>query len=249
LLILIIAAALAVGCFLYIRSQAGFSSEAGPEPRKPQPGIDLTNLEAKAAQGDAQAQTELGRAYAQGLGVKTDYKQAARWYGKAASNGNLEAELAFGELCLAGQAGRQDADAAIRWLTQAAQEGSAAAQYDLGYMYERGQKVPHDEKLAGHWLQLAAEGGEPTAQFDYGQRCCAGLGVPLDQIEGLKWLLIAAGQGQEDSAQSAKLEQQKMSGGQIAEAKRRVAAFVPRPAHANPGRGPATNAPLSKPVH
>ena len=55
----------------------------------------------QAAQGDSAAQTELGKAYSQSLGVKLDYKLAAHWYGLAASNGNVEAEVMYGELCQA----------------------------------------------------------------------------------------------------------------------------------------------------
>jgi TPR repeat protein len=212
---------------VYARLQNAPPEEASA-PSKPEPVLDITNLQAKAAQGDSAAQAELGRAYSQGLGVKLDYKLAARWYGQAASNGNVEAEEMFGELCEAGHGDPHDPGAALRWLAKAAKEGSTAAQYDLGYMYERGRGVPHDEKLAAHWEQLAAEGGDPLAQFDYGQRCFAGLGIPADPIEGLKWMLIAAGQGQTDSNKQAKLEQSKMSSDQIAEAKRRAAAFVPR---------------------
>ena len=211
--------------FLYFRSPA----EGPVVSAAPAPVIDVAGLKAKAEQGDGQAQTQLGKAFTLGAGVPRDYKQAARWYGQAASNGNVEAEAMFGELYQAGQGVPCDLTNAVRWFSKAAQAGSTAAQYDLGYMYERGQGVPHDEKLAAHWYQLAAEGGDALAQFDYGQRCFIGLGVAIDQVEGLKWLLISAGQGQTDSGQRAKLEQERMKNDQIDEAKRRAAAFVPRP--------------------
>jgi TPR repeat protein len=136
----------------------------------------------------------------------------------------------LGELCQAGQGLPRDLAAAARWFTTSAQQGGTAAQYDLGYMYEQGQGVRHDEKLAAHWYQLAAEGGDALAQFDYGQRCILGLGVSQDSIEGLKWLLLAGGQGQADARAKAKSLQRELGEAQIAEAKRRVAAFTLRPA-------------------
>jgi TPR repeat protein len=219
-----------IGCVLVAASFLYFHSPAENPvlPAAPAPVIDMAGLKAKAEQGDAQAQTQLAKAFADGQGLPRDYKQAARWFGQAASNGNSEAEAMLGELCQAGQGVPHNLTNAVKWFTKAAQEGSTTAQYDLGFMYERGQGVPHDEKLAAHWYQLAAEGGDALAQFDYGQRCFIGLGVPLDQVEGLKWMFIAAGQGQPDSGKRGELEQKKMNSGQIAEAKRRAAAFTPR---------------------
>jgi TPR repeat protein len=215
---------LTVAGLLYFRSPADGTAVAAAQA----PVVDIASLKVKAEQGDAQAQTQLGKAFALGQGVPTDYKQAAHWYGQAASNGNIEAEAMFGELYQAGQGVKCDLTNAARWFTMAAQAGSPSGQYDLGYMYERGQGVPHDEKLAAHWYLLASEGGDALAQFDYGQRCFIGLGFPIDQEEGLKWLLISSGQGQTDAGLRAKLEEERMKSDQIDEAKRRAAAFVPR---------------------
>jgi TPR repeat protein len=193
------------------------------------PAVDLAALKAKAAQGDAQAQARLGKAFAQGEGAPQDYKQAAHWYGQAASNGNAEAEAALGELCQAGQGVPRDLTNAVQWFTKAAEGGSTAAQYDLGFLYEQGQGVPHNEHLAAHWYQLAAEGGDALAQFDFGQRCLLGVGVAPDPVEGLKWLLLAGAQGQKDAQTKAESVQKNMTGAQIAEAKHRAAAFTNRP--------------------
>jgi uncharacterized protein len=241
ILAIVTAAAGIVLSVVYMRSQAVSPPQPEVVANKPEPPLDVTDLEAKATRGDTDAQLQLGKAYTEGRGVKLDYKKAIRWYGLAATNGNVEAEAMVGELVLARGGGTNAHTEAMKWLTKAAQDGSAAAQYDLGYMYERGQKVPHDEKMAAHWYQLAAEGGEPLAQFDYGQRCCVGLGLPADQVEGLKWMLIAAAHGQTDSAERAKLEEKKMTSDQIDEAKRRAAAFSPRPKQTLAVTQPVTN--------
>ncbi len=90
---------LIAGSFLYLPSPA----QSPIPPVTPPPAIDVAALQAKAEQGDAESQGRLGKAFAEGNGVKRNYKVAARWYGLAASNGNVEAEAMLGELCQAGQ--------------------------------------------------------------------------------------------------------------------------------------------------
>ena len=113
-------------------------------------------------------------------------------------------------------------------MTKAGQNGSIAAEYDLGYAYHQGQGVTRNLSEAAKWFRLAAEGGDPLAQFDYGQRCAAGIAVPKDPVEGLKWYLLAAAQGQQDSVGKVKDLEASLSSEQIAEARKRVAAFSPR---------------------
>src|SRR2546430_1916634 len=51
---------------------------------------------ARAEQGDAKAQSDLGHKYFHGNGVPQDYAEAARWYGKAADQGYAKAQYAVG---------------------------------------------------------------------------------------------------------------------------------------------------------
>src|SRR5580693_3310438 len=142
---ILLIAGMTAGCGLIVAAFIFFRSAADtPIPAAAPPMIDLTGLKSEAEQGDAQAQTQLGKAFMRGKGVRQDYKQAAFWYGRAASNGNVEAEAMMGELCQAGQGVRHDYTNALRWFNQAAQGGSTTAQYDLGYLYERGQGVKKD---------------------------------------------------------------------------------------------------------
>src|SRR6516162_4473429 len=77
------------------------------------PHVDVADVRAKAERGEAQAQADLGRAYAQGLGVPQNYTEAAKWYIKAADQGNAAAQFALGELHEAGRGvARDDAAAA-----------------------------------------------------------------------------------------------------------------------------------------
>jgi TPR repeat protein len=227
---ILIIAGITAGCVLIAAGFLFFRSTAeGPVlSAAPAPVIDVAGLKAKARQGDPQAQTQLGKAFAQGEGVARDYKQAAHWYGQAASNGNVEAEAMLGELCQAGQGVERNLAKAVQLFAHAAEAGSVAAQYDLAYLYEQGRGVPKDEKLAAKWYRLASEAGDPAAQYDYGQRCVLGVGVAKDPVEGLKWLLVAQSRKQSGAREKVASVESTLDRAQIEEARRRAAAFVPR---------------------
>ena len=76
---------------------AGCGRSAPPQPAALS-AQDLQALKTKAEGGNAQAQRDLGAAYAKGNGVKQDYDEAAKWYEKAAGQGNASAQAALGEL-------------------------------------------------------------------------------------------------------------------------------------------------------
>ena len=194
------------------------------EPSKP----DIAALKARAGQGDAAAQAQLARAYVATDRGLPNYKEAAHWSALAATNGNPDAQTLLGELYLAGQGVGLDPNAGVQWLTRAADAGWVPAQYDLGYLYETGNGAPKNGPLAAKWFLLAAQGGDALAQFNYGQRCMAGLSVQQDPIEGLKWLLLAQAQGQADATARVAELQSSLPGDQVAEAKKRAAAFSPR---------------------
>ena len=49
---------------------------------------DIRKIRISAEQGDAEAQLRLGIMYSKGKGVPQDYKEAAKWFRKAADQGN-----------------------------------------------------------------------------------------------------------------------------------------------------------------
>ncbi|HXZ52753.1 MAG TPA: hypothetical protein VEH51_12195 [Burkholderiales bacterium] len=81
----------------------------------------------QAEGGNAGAQLDLGKAFAEGHGVKRDVASAAMWYRKAAMQGNAEAQLRLGQLCADGQGVPQDDFQAYVWFSAAARGGSATA--------------------------------------------------------------------------------------------------------------------------
>jgi TPR repeat protein len=117
-----------------------------------------------ATQGDAGAQYSLGFMYTTGNGAPQDYKEAAKWYGKAAEQGNVWAQYSVGVIFAKGEGVPQDYKEAVRWYRKAAEQGDAGAQYSLGYMYAKGEGVPQDYIKAHMFWTLASAGGNADAK-------------------------------------------------------------------------------------
>ena len=81
----------------------------------------------QAEGGDAEAQLDLGRAFAEGHGMKRDVASAAVWYRKAAFQGHPEAQLRLGQLYADGQGVPRDDFQAYVWFSAAARGGNASA--------------------------------------------------------------------------------------------------------------------------
>ena len=63
--------------------------------------------------------------YDDGQGVPQDYKQAVKWYTKAAEQGNAEAQYNLALVYANGQGVPQDYKQAAKWYTKAAEQGNA----------------------------------------------------------------------------------------------------------------------------
>ena len=73
-----------------------------------------------AAQGDADAQYNLGVMYADGLGTAQDYLEARKWYRKAADRGDPLAQYNLGVMAASGQGAAPDNVEAHLWFDLAA---------------------------------------------------------------------------------------------------------------------------------
>jgi uncharacterized protein len=97
--------------FAYEQGAAYPQNEGGGAPK---------NLQAQAAEGNAEAQNSLGALYAEGKGVPKDYVQARQWYEKAAAQGHALAQNNLAELYFAGLGVQQDYVRAYMWVNIAA---------------------------------------------------------------------------------------------------------------------------------
>jgi TPR repeat protein len=144
-------------------------------------------LLAKANNGDAAAQVQVGDAYAEGKGVARDPKQAGEWYKKAADQGNISAELHLAVLYRdgAGKIFPRDAEQAAAWYRKAADQGDAGAEGTLGMLYTLGQGVPRSDVDAYFWLDLAASAPGPNQAQYIANRQNVGTRITADDLEAI----------------------------------------------------------------
>jgi TPR repeat protein len=142
-----------------------------------------------AEQGDATAQTNLGRCYGEGIGVARDDRQAVRWYRMAAEKGDAQAQRQLSLHLEYGIGTDKDYTEAEKWCRRAAEQGNVDAQVRLA------EYCVNDLAEAFMWYRKAAEKGDPHAEgwlaFCYGN----GRGVVKDDAEAVRWLRKAAGNG------------------------------------------------------
>jgi TPR repeat protein len=168
------------------------------------------NYMAKAVEGDADAQLNLGWGYDKGLGVAQDDVQAVSWYRKAAEQGHVLAQFNLA-ICYAYGRGRGAATLqvaielrreAVAWYRKAAEQGHIVAQFNLGNCYFNGEAVAMDCQQAVLWYRKAAEQGYAPAQFNLANSYRNGDGVAQDHVEAVEWYRKAAEQG-DASAQNS----------------------------------------------
>ncbi len=154
-----------------------------------------SDLRRAAEAGEMKAEAELGRRYAEGIGVARDDAQAAIWYRRAAEKGDATAQGQLGVLLQKGRGVGQDDAAAVEWYRKAASQGDAFAQCNLGYMYEYGRGVVKDPREAANWYRKAANQGYPRGQINLGFMYVEGTGVPRDREAAFNWFRKAAERG------------------------------------------------------
>ena len=77
------------------------------------------------------------------------------------------------------------------------------------------------------WLRSAAERGHPAAQRMLGSALVWGKDEEPDLVEAWKWFELASAHDERGAAIDLRALQRRMTAEQIAEGKRRAAAFVP----------------------
>ncbi len=84
---------------------------------------DLALLRQEAAQGNAQAQFELGRLYESGLGVPKSHKKAMEYWKLAAEQNHPLAQYGLGWLYFYGEGVMTDFSEGCYWMRRAASQG------------------------------------------------------------------------------------------------------------------------------
>ena len=157
---------------------------------------------AEAERGDDQAQYNLAVMYNNGRGVAQDYKEAVKWFRKAAEQGLAEAQFNLAMIYNNGQGVAQDYKEAVNWFRKAAEQGLAEAQSKLALIYNNGEGIPQDYKEAVNWFRKAAKQGFALAQFNLALMYKNGEGITKDYKEAVKWYRKAAEQGHAEAQNS-----------------------------------------------
>jgi TPR repeat protein len=156
----------------------------------------LDAVQAKANDGDADAQFSVGFAYASSGGEKRDYAQAAEWYLKAADQSHSLAQFNLGVMYAQGQGVHRDEAVAAIWFGKAADQGDAGAQFNLGMNHYR-----------------ASLGRLPQDSLE-------------SRIEAYKWFHLAEAQGYSGSAAACEAVNLHMTREEVADGNHRAASFV-----------------------
>lgn len=151
----------------------------------------IAETQAKAEQGDAEAQLALGFRYYFADGVPRDAHKGVKLFRDAAVQGHTVAQLRLGECYEHGDGVTKDLEEAVKWYRKAAELGDAQAQDVLGDCYAKGKGVSQDEVEAVKWYRKGAEQGFAPAQRSLGISYERGEGVPINGVEALKWFYLA----------------------------------------------------------
>lgn len=120
----------------------------------------LSELIAKAAVDNADAQHELGHSFLYGEnGLPKDPKTGAAWIRKAAEQNHANAQLELGNLLVEGRGVDEDRKGAHEWFRKAAENGNPNAQFFLGMAFLTVSTYDgvKDEEQGLMWLKRAAD--------------------------------------------------------------------------------------------
>lgn len=145
-----------------------------------------------AAQGDAEAQYQLGLAHRDGKGAKKNAADAASWFAIAAGNGIAGAAVELARAYEHGQGVPRSLAEAARWWYRAGELGEDSARARFLALLLAGETAGFAGPAAVQWLEPAATEGDVRAILGLGEIFEKGLGVPADIAKARQWYLQAA---------------------------------------------------------
>ena len=190
--------------------------------------------------GYAEAQFQLGLAYAAGKDLPREPAIAARWFQRAAAQGHPAAQVNLATLYESGNGLPHDDALAAEWYRKAAEQDVTVAQINLGSLYAQGRGVDRDDRAAQGWYRRAADFGAREAFFN--------LGVLYERSADLKddreayfWYAVAAKAGHRKAGLRLAVLREAIGEGEAGAIERRAVAWRPpkaraAPATANTGR-------------
>lgn len=167
--------------------------------------FNIDELKEKAADGDVEAQLNLGYAYLYGLnGVNIDYKQALTYYQMAADQKNATAYNNLGSLYFSGVGTDVDYKKAIQFFEEAANLGSHDAAVNLAIIYLGSDYKNKKQEDFDKILKLLNEAEEDSyiAKYLLGYAHLRGFLVKQDNKKAFSLIKVAA-DNEYDEAQYA----------------------------------------------
>ncbi len=195
--------------------------------------IGPLSLRLAAQKGDPEAQFEVAVRFAEGKGVKQDFKQALAWYERSAHAGFIPSQYRLGTLFERGVSGKPDIATARQWYERAANEGNVKAMHNLAVLAASAQngQTP-DYAAAAQWFVAAAERGLSDSQFNLGVLHENGLGVERDPAAAYKWYALAAAKGDAEATKRRDAVLSRLLPGQALALSDEVAKWRAKPASA-----------------
>ena len=145
-----------------------------------------------AAKGDPSASFEVATRFAEGRGIKQDFKQAMTWYQRASAKGSAIAQYRLGTLYERGLGTPIDTTRARLWYKRAADQGNVKAMHNLAVLSAGNGQAAPDYATAAKFFKDAAERGLADSQFNLGVLHENGLGVAKDAQAAYLWFSLAA---------------------------------------------------------
>lgn len=161
----------------------------GDENNEPSFAKALELLQAESEKGNLLAVFDLGRMYADGLGVEIDTDKVQEYYALALDG--FEAleiqkpwkylEYRIGKMYAQGLGTEQDYELAAEWFTKSASQKYKFAEYSLGGLYYRAQGVEKSFEKAFKFYLGSATQGFPYADFEVAKMFRDGIGTEKDE--------------------------------------------------------------------
>ncbi|WP_020558891.1 tetratricopeptide repeat protein [Thiofilum flexile] len=130
-------------------------------------GMNPNDILELANSGDQYAQFLIGALYEEGSGGFTQsYREAARWYRRAARQNYPRAQYNLALMYEDGRGVEQDYKQAGQWYAQAAKGGFTKAKNNLGILYVMGKGVRKNTKTAEYLFKQAAQEGDKDAEYN-----------------------------------------------------------------------------------
>lgn len=117
--------------------------------------MSVSELTARANQGNDHAQFYLAKRLQKGQDVTKNTQQAVQWYTRAAEQGVAPAQLNLAIMYLRGEGVKPNLQQARSWLEKAAMRGDNRASYTLALLDEKQKNLVDAYK----WYDLAARDG------------------------------------------------------------------------------------------